>query len=91
MCRKGLLEQPRIDIIQSSGTASLDEVARLTIQNGWRMEPLLEDYILSITVSFSGPPDFRVSIVYDGVRYVRNEGEFSDEPPKSSTVQLGGW
>ena len=37
------------------------------------MEPLLEDYILSITVSFSGPPDFRVSIMYDGVRYVRNE------------------
>lgn len=70
---KGSTRATRIDIIQSSGTASLDEVARLTIQNGWRMEPLLEDYILSITVSFSGPPDFRVSIMYDGVRYVRNE------------------
>ena len=70
---KGSTKASRIDIIQSSGAASLDQVARLTIENGWRMEPLLEDYILTVTVSFSGPPEFRVSIFYDGVRYVRNE------------------
>ncbi len=70
---KGSTRATRIDIIESSGAASLDQVASLTIENGWRMEPLLEDYILSVTVSFSGPPEFRVSILYDGVRYVRNE------------------
>lgn len=70
---KGSTRATRIDIIQSSGAASLDQVASLTIQNGWRMEPLLDDYILTVTVSFSGPPEFRVSILYDGVRYVRNE------------------
>jgi TonB family protein len=70
---KGSTSANRIEIIQSSGASSLDQVARLTIQNGWRMEPMLEDYILTVTVSFSGPPEFHVSIHYDGVRYVRDE------------------
>lgn len=69
---KGSTKASHITIKDSSGIQNLDQVARLTVQNGWTMEPLLEDYILSVTVVFSGPPRFEVGILYDGIRYARD-------------------
>ena len=70
---KGATRANRIVIRESSGAQNLDQVARLTVQNGWKMEPLLEDYVLSVTIVFSGPPGFKVSIQYDGIQYVRSD------------------
>ncbi|NLK07852.1 MAG: hypothetical protein GX316_04010 [Firmicutes bacterium] len=69
---KGSTQAGDITIKKSSGVENLDQVARLTIENGWTMEPLLEDYILSVTVVFSGPPRFEVGILYDGIRYAKD-------------------
>lgn len=70
---KGATRANRVVIRESSGAQNLDQVARLTVENGWRMEPLLEDYVLSVTILFTGPPEFRVSIRYDGIEYVQND------------------
>jgi outer membrane biosynthesis protein TonB len=70
---KGAIKADRIVIKESSGSQNLDQVARLTVQNGWKMEPLLEDYVLSVTIEFSGPPGFEVTILYDGIRYIRGD------------------
>lgn len=69
---KGSTKASHIAIKESSGIQNLDQVARLTVQNGWTMEPLLEDYILSVTVVFSGPPTFEVGILYEGIRYAKD-------------------
>ena len=70
---KGATKANRIVIRESSGLDTLDQVASLTIEHGWKMEPLLEDYVLSVTIVFGGPPEFRVRIEYDGIRYVKDE------------------
>jgi len=71
---KGSTQANRIVVRESSGVQNLDQVARLTIENAWKMEPLLEDYVLSVTVVFTGPPRFDVTILYEGIKYATDIG-----------------
>lgn len=70
---KGATKANRIVIRQSSGLETFDQVASLTVQHGFTMTPLLEDYVLSLTVEFGGPPSFNVEIRYDDIQYVKND------------------
>lgn len=76
---RGQNRAEKVVIRRSSGFDNLDRIAQLTVKNYWRLEALTEDYVLSLTVTFTGPPRYDVKIEYDGIRYLKTEASGGEE------------